>query len=179
MKTLISRLVIVATMLGAGTAAAQPAGSYMANFKFGPALNINDAVGQLHLGFDFGAAMSSASRSRVYFILPLEFGVGGGLTRIQIEPGVQVDVHLPVGAPLYITPHAGAGIGILSYSGYCPRCTADFAFAFNLGAGIKYVLDHTINFSFEPIRLDFFPVGSNQAGAPVWYSLLFGAGVNF
>lgn len=177
-KVLVALSFLFALALGASPATAQPSGSSMASFRFGPALGINDANGQLHIGFDYGIAMSSASRSRVYFILPLEFGLGGHMTRIQIEPGVRVDVRLPASIPLYISPHAGAGFGIMSY-GNCRGCDANFAFALNLGAELKFVLDNTWNFTFAPMRLDFWPVGSNQGGVPVWYSMLFGVGMNF
>lgn len=172
-------LVAVALLVGSASMAhAQPSGGYLANFKFGPAIGVNDANGQLFLGLEFGTLMSAGSRSRVYLILPLEFGVGGGYSRIQLEPAVEVDVHLPVGAPLYLAPRAGLGLGIAT-AGNCRGCDANLAFAFNLGVGVKYVLNNLVNFSFEPMRLDFWPVGSNQYGAPVWYSMLFGAGINF
>ncbi len=179
-------LVALALVVGsASVASAQPSGGYLANFKFGPAIGVNDAPGQLALGLEFGTLISAGSRSRVYLILPLEFGVGGGRSRIQLEPAVEVDVHLPVGVPLYLAPRAGLGLGIMT-GGDCgrgvrgPGCDADFAFAFNLGVGVKYVLNNLVNFSFEPLRLDFWPVGSAQSGiAPVWYSMLFGVGINF
>ena len=179
-RKLCQRFLVAVTLLigSASVADAQPSGGYLANFKFGPAIGVNDAPGQLALGLEFGALMSAGSRSRVYLILPLEFGVGGGRSRIQLEPAVEVDVHLPVGVPLYLAPRAGLGLGIMTGGG-CRGCDADFAFAFNLGVGVKYVLNNLVNFSFEPMRLDFWPVGSQSGIAPVWYSMLFGVGVNF
>ena len=73
-------------LAASSTASAQPAGSMMANFRLGPAVSVSDYSNQLLLSFDFGAVISQGAKARVYFTIPVEFGVGSGFTAISGTP---------------------------------------------------------------------------------------------
>jgi hypothetical protein len=169
----------VAADVGEGRLAhAQPAGSNTASFRLGPAIEVIDAGGQILLGFDYAFALSTSGRTRLYASLPFEFGLGGGLTRIQMLPGVQGDVHLPVRAPVYVVPQAGVGIGIFPRDGG-GRNDVDLGLGIRVGVEFKYVIEGSWNLSFTPFRMDMFPFTDNADTTPVWYEMLFGVGLNF
>jgi hypothetical protein len=172
--------VVLALVAVAGTgrrAACDPvAGPFKFDLKFGPAIGIIDFHGsQFHLGMHFGIDVTpQLPQAHIYIDLPLAFNFGNDVTDIMLIPGVEADILLPVGQPIYIYPMFGLGVGIFSPS----RGDTQSAFAIRLGAGVKYVLDGRWNFFFEPLNLEFYPVGIENATLG-FYNLLFGAGVNF
>ena len=180
----MKRLVLAILLVGgvAGRAAAQEAlpGPFQFEFKFGPALGIIDERGsQFHMGMHFGINLTPHLPHHIYLDLPMAFNFGNDETDIMIIPGIEADIALPVGVPIYIYPMFGMGFGFLIPSCRFIDCPTDTAFAIRLGAGVKYILQGRWNFFFEPFNLDFFPVGNNQGGTPGHYTLNFGAGVNF
>ena len=164
-----------AVLAGACPARAQLRSPYEAQVQVGASLGIHGAPGQLHLGFEFGGDPSRM----VSFILPFELGLGGGMTRLQLEPGAEGHFRLISGQPLYLVPRAGLGFGALT--GCCSGGGSDFALALNAGLELRYVIkDNVASASFQPVRFDVYPVGTNQSGAvPVWYALLVGATATF
>jgi hypothetical protein len=148
--------------------------------KFGPSLGIVDASGsQFRLEFHFGINLTPQLPHHIYLDFPLGFGFGNGFTDILIVPGVEADIALPVGVPLYIYPMFGLGVGFFFPS--CPanfQCSTTTALGIRLGAGVKYVLQGRYNFFFEPLNLEFYPAGFEGA-TPGFYNLLFGGGFNF
>jgi hypothetical protein len=183
----MKRSLLVLAILGglAGRAAAQEAlpGPFKFDMKFGPAIGIIDHSGaQFHLGMDFGINVTPSSPHHIYIDIPLAFNFGDEHTDIMLVPGIEADILLPVGVPIYIYPMFGLGLGFVTPS--CPRgfdCPDYTALVIRLGAGVKYVLQGRWNFFFEPFNLDFWPAGSNHDlyGTPGHYTMLFGAGVNF
>ncbi len=165
---------VLAWLASPRAALAQLRSPYEAQVQIGPSLGINDAPGQLHLGFDFGRDPYATYS----LILPFELGVGGGLTRFQLEPGVEGHFRMLSGVPVYLVPRAGAGLGVLSHC--CNGNDGDVALALNLGLELRYVIkENVLQASFQPVRFDVYPVGTSQSGAaPTWYALLFGLTAN-
>jgi hypothetical protein len=179
----INLLRVVVLSLGLllfGRVAAAQSTQFKFDGKFGPAIGIIDETGsQFHLGFHFGINFTPTQTYHIYLDLPLAFNFGNGHTDIMILPGVEADIALPVGAPLYIYPMFGMGPAFFLPT--CPaplHCDSQTQFGFHLGAGVKYVLDGRWNFFFEPLNIEFYPIG-NAFGTLGHYNLLFGAGVNF
>ncbi len=164
-----------AVLVGPSPARADLRSPYEGQVQLGPSLGINGAPGQLHLGMDFGADPSRT----LSFILPFELGLGGGITRIQLEPGAEGHFRLISGHPLYLVPRAGLGLGILT--GCCQNSGSDFALALNAGLELRYVIKENVaSASFQPVRFDVYPFGTNQSGAvPAWYAMLIGVTANF
>ncbi len=163
-----------ALLLGPAVARAELGKPYDAQVQLGPSLGVNDAPGQLHLGLEFGANTDE----QLSLVLPFELGLGGGITRVQFEPGVEGHLRLVSGVPLYLVPRAGVGLGVLTHC--CSGTGSNAALALNLGTELRYVIKENVaQASFQPLRLDVYPVGTNQSGAaPIWYAILFGLTAN-
>jgi hypothetical protein len=164
---------LLAALLTPRPASAQQVGvgPYECNVQIGPAVGVSDAPGQLHMGFAFGADPSRTAS----FVWPFEIGVGGGTTRLQMEPGIEGHFRIP-GSSLYMVPHAGVGLGVLT--SYADR--TNVALAMNFGAEARYSFNRTLNLTFQPLRFDVYPFGTAQEDvAPVWFSMLLGASAYF
>lgn len=181
MKRLLPAIVLLG-LVGRASAQERLPGPFQFEFKFGPALGIIDEGGsQFHMGMHFGINLTPNLPHHIYLDLPLAFNFGNNHTDIMLVPGVEADIALPVGVPLYIYPMFGLGLGFLVPSCRFVDCPNYTALVIRIGAGIKYTLQGRWNFFFEPFNLDFWPAGSNHDifGTPGHYTLNFGAGVNF
>ncbi len=179
MKRLSLAFVLLATFATSARAQQGLAGPFKFDMDFGPALGVFDETGsQFHLGFHFGVDLTPHLPHHVYIDIPLGFNFGNHETDIMILPGIEADIALPVGVPIYLYPKFGLGVGI-----FVPSIgDTQAGFGIHMGGGVKYILDGRWNFYFEPFNLDFYPVGVSVADVTITlghYYLLFGAGVNF
>jgi hypothetical protein len=117
----------------------------------------------------------------LYLDFPLGIGVGGDFgTTLAILPGVEADILLPIGIPLYVYPMFGIGFGF-----FFPKVQGidtQKGFGLRFGGGIKYILDGKWNFFFEPFNLEIYPSLVDIGGisqTPGFYNLMFGGGGNF
>ena len=176
-------LVFVLAALGAGAvsrpaAAEAPYGPYKLDVAFGPSIGVFDLVNtQFRLEPSFGINLTPLSRNHIYLDFPLGLGFGSGTT-LAIMPGVEGDILLPVGQPLYVYPKGGLGVGL-----FFPQGKGDSIVAFGLrfGMGVKYVLAGQWNFFFEPFNLEIYPRATSVGSFSFtfgYYNLMFGAGVN-
>jgi hypothetical protein len=180
-RTLTFAVAVLAGMLTAVSGSARAdepiAGPFKFDFKLGPSIGASSANTQFRIEPHFGYNFTPNETYHIYLDAPLEFGLGGGYKLIGIVPGVEADILLPVGQPLYIYPMGGLGIDFVFISD-CPACDTQTAFTIRFGAGIKYILNGRWNFMFEPVGIEILAAGITGA-TPVLYNLLFGAGVNF
>lgn len=153
----------------------------MFDFRLGPSFGVLDASGaQFRMDMDFGVRVAHPGHSNIYLVAPLDFGFGSGKTIISCLPGIEADIALPVGQPLFIYPKLGLGVGIStggSSDQFSDSGDTSIAFGIRFGFGIKYVLDGMWSFSFEPFNFELYPVGFDNT--PGYYNLMFGAGLDF
>lgn len=143
------------------------------DFRLGPSFGVLDSdITQFRLDVEFGYCLTKDWRNHIYIVAPFDFGFGGGQTVISMLPGVEADINLPGGQPIYLYPKLGLGLGIATGGG-----NTDFGFGLRFGFGVKYVLAGMWNFAFEPFNLEIYPVGFT--GTPGLYNLMFSAGLNF
>src|SRR5689334_5758649 len=139
---------VLAGAVGRASAQERVAGPFKFDVKFGPSIGIIDNGGtQFRWGMHFGVGLVAGHHYRLYLDLPLDLGFGNGYTTLLLIPGIEADIQLVPGIPLYIYPMAGLGLGFLIPS--CRNvgvpfrgnfCDTDVALGLRFGAGIKYVL---------------------------------------
>jgi len=183
---LMLTLALAFSVLASRVAAAQYtqealAGPFKFDLKMGPSLGAFDFSGtQFRLEPHFGFNLTPASPHHIYLDIPLGFGFGNNLTTIAILPGVEGDIALPVGVPIYIEVLGGLGVAFFIPS--FRNADTQTAFGIRFGVGVKYVLNGQWNFFFEPFNLEIYPVGLSAGPVNLtggFFNLMFGAGINF
>jgi len=165
-----------------------PSGRFKLDLVMGPSIAVkkaSDGQGaqfrlEPHISYDLTPELAH----HIYLDFYPSFGFGSDYTTIALMPGVEADISLVDGLPLYVCPMFHLGVGFFkpsSIDGWLK------AFGFHVGVAAKYVLFGRGNFFLEPVSLEFYPVqssidtdfGTYEADSQIFYNVMFAGGVNF
>ena len=151
------------------------AGPFMANVKTGPGIGLGGAEATLGAQVDVGYAVVKGDGRRwsggdLYVVASPEFHFGTDVV-LTLPLGLQYDIPTPVEG-FYIYPRLTGGIALVLQPG-----EEESGPTFNLtpGAGIKYVVNRTMNVGIEPVVV---PIMIGDDVGAVQYRIFGYAGVN-
>ena len=166
----------------------QPSGRFKFDLKMGPSIAVkkaSDGQGaqfrlEPHISYDLTPTLAH----HIYLDFYPAFGFGSDYTTLAVLPGVEADISLVDGLPLYLCPMMHLGVAFFkpsSIDGWIK------AVGFHVGVAAKYVLFGRGNFFLEPVSLEFYPLQSNietefstyEPDSQIFYNIMFAGGVNF
>jgi hypothetical protein len=148
-----------------------PFGSWRGELKLGPSFNYHDFVNQFRIEAALGLHLADLGRHRLYAVLPVAIGFGNDVVTLTGLPSLQLGLGL-FDIPLWLYVDAGVGVGVFFGSN-----VTDAALGLRFAVGAKYPLGDHWDVLFEPLDLEFYPVGFRNA-VPVTHSIFVGIGYN-